>query len=333
VAFSSTAASFTLDRGDITNAAQQFSLGDTFTLHTTQNELAALGQQWTQLRSVDNGGLIQFGQNIPASSTEWIIKGPGLAGTDEIVVGIRRFWSTSPAGLAYWELAGLRGYAGGLTYNEQPGILPAASRPNLTQWSGELPYWISVTGRKITIKIRNNTYYMDAYLGLGIPWGSPKYQPYFLCVGGSAGAGETNWTSLSVSNSNYWGARAETAATSPLQVLNRSGSWQGYRARANNSRLDAWYGGGWVNSGEPNLWPFRGNGMAGVRGNLDGSSPLLPITCLPDLGEIEGLFAVSGSGNVQPEDIIWQPLSGKKYVVGTNTYRNSPEDFAALELT
>ena len=50
------------------------------------------------------------------------------------------------------------------------------------------------------------------------------------------------------------------------------------------------------------------------------------------MGELEGVMAVSGYGNIQPEDIILQSSTGRRFVVGTNTYRNSQEDFSATEL-
>lgn len=316
--------------GDTGNVGQQFALGDTLKVHTTASDLKALGQHWVTQRDPKRDPALQFGVQIPASDSEWIFKGPGLAGTDEILVGIRRTWNNG-AGNAAWELAGMRGYAPGLTYNEQPSVLPANRRPNLLMWSGELPYWISVTGRKITLKIRNNTYFMDLYMGLGIPWGSPKYQPYFLCIGGSAGDNENNWTSLSVDNSNYWGARCIGYDQSSMQVMNREGAWQGHLVRGNNSRGDG-MAGGWVSSNNTAVWPYRGNGMQAVRENLDGSTPLYPVTLTPDMGELEGIMAFSGFGNIQPEDLVWQASTGKKYVVGINTYRNSLEDFSGMEL-
>lgn len=330
-AFASGQINFTLDRGDTANGSIQFAVSDTIVVHTTQNELTAIGQQWTTQRDPKQASSLQFGVTIPDNDSEWIVKGPGLSGTDEIVVGIRRSWSNS-GGYAAWELAGTRGYAPGLSYNEQPNILPATRRPNLLVWSGEVTYWLSVTGRKITLKVRNNTYYMDMYLGLGTPWGSPKYQPYFLCVGGSSGDEEGNWTSLSVPNSNYWAPRATSSDRSAMQVMNRDGNWQGHLVRANNSRLDDWNGGGWINSQNPSVWPYRGNGMQQVRENLDGSTPLFPVTLIPDMGELEGIMAFSGFGNIQPEDLVRDPTTGKKYVVGTNTYRNSTEDFMGMEL-
>ena len=116
-----------------------------------------------------------------------------------------------------------------------------------------------------------------------------------------------------------------------MQVLNRAGAWQGHLSRTNNAR-DGWDGRGLVNSAENGIWPYRVNAMSKLRENLDGSTPLLAVTLTPDMGELEGVMAVSGYGNIQPEDIILQSSTGRRFVVGTNTYRNSQEDFSATEL-
>lgn len=72
--------------------------------------------------------------------------------------------------------------------------------------------------------------------------------------------------------------------------------------------------------------------MQRVRENFDGSSPLLPVTLIPDMGELEGIMALSGFGNLQPEDLVFLDGENRKFVVGTNTYRNSVEDFCGMEL-
>ena len=328
--FSNARIAFTLDRGDVTSAGIQFEIGDTVKIHTTQNKVKAANAHWEVLREPDGAPLEQFGYVVPASDSELILKGKGLSGTDEIFVGVRRSWSTGAA-IANWELTGARGYSPGMTYNEQPVTIPAGRRPYLSMWSGDIPYWISVTSRKITITIRNNTYYSAAYLGLGIPWGSPKNQSYFLVIGGSNGGRYPDWTTLAPDNSNYWGARADHGNYSSCQALWRDGSWQGHLARPSNSRGQAWSD-TWTNSSSPSIWPFRGNGMREVRENLDGSVAALPVTLYPDLGELDGIYAISGYGGVQPEDIVYQPTTGKRFVAVTNTYRNSTEDFSMMEL-
>lgn len=328
--FSNAKIGFTLDRGDVTSAGAQFAISDTIVIHTTQSPVKAEGVEWEILREPDGALTEQFGYTVPASDSEILLKGKGVAGVDEIFVGIRRSWSTAAAA-AYWQLTGSRGYAPGLTYDEQPVMLPSSRRPFLSMWSGDLPYWISVTGRKITMMIRNNTYYASMYLGLGIPWGSPKNQSYFLVVGGSNGARYPEWTNLAPDNSNYWGARGDDYNYSSCQALWRDGSWRGHLVRQSNDRGQSWNA-VQIDSHGQGIWPYRGNGMREIRENLDGSTAMLPVTLYPTLGEIDGVYAISGYGGIQPEDLVYQAATGKRYVAGINTYRNSTEDFHAMEL-
>jgi len=91
--FMSSVVTLRVDRGNEGDAATQFTVGDTIKVFTTANELVALNQQWVTLREVPNA-------SNPLLDTEWIFKGPGLAGVDEIFCGMQGF-----------VLSGMRGYA------------------------------------------------------------------------------------------------------------------------------------------------------------------------------------------------------------------------------
>lgn len=308
--FSNSIIAFTLDSGTKTESAAVYEVGDVVRIYTTRNPLREANQHWETLRQY---------QDVNGNDTEWIFKGKGNAGTDEIFLHINRSGSNLTLG-------GMRGYSPGLTINEQPGAL--LNRPYLPMYvtADGMPYWISVTGRRINIKLRNNTYYHDAYMGLGIPWGSPRYQPYFLCVG----ACRASALSVGIDNSNYWNAQTSQSGgsgyfnLSPMQVMNRSGVWQGHVAGENGSYDSA-------TSGENVVYPYYQQNIASVGRNLDGSHPLLPISMYPDQGDLDGVFAVPSLGyGSLPEDIIWNPTNGKKYIVTPDTYKSTP--FQAMEL-
>lgn len=295
--YNGTAFAAVLARGDENNPGVQYSVGDEIVVHTTQNELIPLGQEWEVLSTSQVPSTVQFGATIPESDSTVIFEGPGLSGDDQVQVSLARSWTNFTA---TWALSGMRGYAPNLTYNEQPSMLPTTSRPNISFWSGTIPYWISVTGRRVTLKRRSNNAYGDVYLGLGIPWGSPKYQPYFLCVGGE----------------NYW--------TVSTQVLNRSGQWQAH--------LVGGAGVGWRNTNLPYVYPYQGNGTNLIARNLDGSTPLLPIVMGPDQGELDGVFAATGVGEVQSEDLIWNPDTKRKMVLAYSNVSNLRSQLMAMEL-
>lgn len=307
--FMSSVVTLRLDRGSKTDAATQFSVGDTVTVYTTQNELVPLNQQWETIRQVESA--------TSQIDAEWIFKGPGLAGVDEIFCGMQGF-----------TLSGMRGYAPSLSYNEQPGMLPSSERPNLSLRGSDTPYWITVTGRRIIVMVRNDTYYMSMYLGLGLPWGSPKYQPYLLVVGGSARS--ASWSSISEGSSNWWCPRTPVNYTgleasqtsSQLKVLNRDGVWKGHLTNGWSSSFYA--------TDVEDLRPYSTGEIDSLGFNLDGGFPMLPLIMGPHLGEIDGAYAIPYIGFVSAEDIIYKPEEGRKFVVCANTYRATR--FAALEL-
>jgi len=307
--FSNNIIKFTIDSGDKLEPAAVYQVGDIVRIYTTRNPVREADMHWETLSQL---------QNASGVDTQWIFKGRGNAGTDEIFLSMN-FQNSQIT------LGGARGYSPGLTLNEQPGAL--LSRPVLPLYATVegLPYWVSVTGRRINVKVRNNTYYHDAYMGLGIPWGSPRYQPYLLCVGGC----KASALSISVDNSNYWNAQSSSstgnyAGLSGMQVMHRDGSWQGHVAGRNGSYES-------VTSGENVVWPYYQQNNSNIGKNLDGSHTLLPICMFPDQGELDGVFSVPGLGyGSLPEDLIWNPATGKKYIVTPDTYKVTP--FQAMEL-
>lgn len=308
--FMSSVVTLRVDRGNEGDAATQFTVGDTIKVFTTANELVALNQQWVTLREVPNA-------TNPLLDTEWIFKGPGLAGVDEIFCGMQGF-----------VLSGMRGYAPNLSYNEQPGMLPASERPSLSLRGSLTPYWITVTGRRIIVMVRNDNYYMSMYLGLGLPWGSPKYQPYLLLVGGSAkGAG---WSTTSDNSANWWCPRTPTSyasldtaqTNSQLKVLNRDGIWKGHLT---NGWSTSFY-----SSDVEAVLPYSNGEISQYSYNLDGGFPMMPLILTPHLGEVDGAYAIPSIGFVSSEDIIYKPVEGRKFVVCSNTFRTGT--YAALEL-
>ncbi len=300
---------FILDAGDKVSPGAQFQVGDVLRIYTTRNPLREINQHWETLRELTDAN---------GNDTQWIFKGRGWSGDDEIFLGIT----------SRYNLAAMRGYLPGMTFDEQPGVLPSSRRPVLATYTSAsgLPYWISVDGRSIRTKVRNNTYYHDTYMGLGIPWGSPKHQAYFPVVGG----GRTSALSANVENCNYWNALTSSSSGnyrdySPLQFMDRDGVWRGAicheTANSNMATTEGY-----------TLWPTHANKMSLVARNIDGSRALMPFCILPTFGELDKVFATNSlSYGSQPEDILWNPTTRKKYIVTPDTYKTSP--FQAMELS
>jgi len=129
-------------------------------------------------------------QRGTSNANEVILKGEG-SGLDEIFVGIRTFKSGTSA--YNWELAGMTGYAAGLTYASQPGISPGryddpapAARPGcyVPLNNTAITYWMNVTGRRIICVFKIGSTYVNMYLGWLDQYGTSVEYPYPLLVMG-----------------------------------------------------------------------------------------------------------------------------------------------------
>lgn len=150
---------------DLLNRLKQF---------VTQDMLPA-GERWSVLRWV------------PGPPAELVLRGPGLAGTDQINVGI-----LSEAGADYgnWKLRGFVGWNPAQTFDGQYN--PSGTFYALLMASA-MPYWIVANGRRIVMVAKTGTYYEMMHLGLFLPYATPGQYPYPLLVGGTYN-GSTRWS-------------------------------------------------------------------------------------------------------------------------------------------
>jgi hypothetical protein len=125
----------------------------------TQDMLPA-NERWSVLRWV------------PGPPAELVLQGPGLAGTDQINVGI-----LSEAGADYgnWKLRGFVGWNPAQTFDGQYN--PSGTFYALLMASA-MPYWIVANGRRIVMVAKTGTYYEMMHLGLFLPYATPGQYPY-----------------------------------------------------------------------------------------------------------------------------------------------------------
>ena len=135
---------------DLLNRLKQF---------VTQDMLPA-NERWSVLRWV------------PGPPAELVLQGPGLAGTEQINVGI-----LSEAGADYgnWKLRGLVGWNPAQTFDGQYN--PSGTFYSLLMASA-MPYWIVANGRRIVMVAKTGTYYEMLHLGLFLPYATPGQYPY-----------------------------------------------------------------------------------------------------------------------------------------------------------
>lgn len=272
---------------------------------STNAALVAAGQAWTVLR-YDN----------TSSDHELIMRGPGLAGNDEIFVGIK---TEAPGNGAYnWRMQGFSGYSA-LAFDANPGAFATpASCPRLLLLNAGMTYWFFVNGRRIIVVAKASTTYQVGYLGLILPYGAPSSLPYPLFIGGQ-GCTNTVWSDTVYTNSPFWIARATAAARPAVSsgLFMSGGTWK-------NTFQKRYASPNWYFDYELFVWPqqisqtslAQGVYLDRLRKNVDGSVHTFPmILCASGTsrnmyGEFDGMDAVSGF-ELAAEDTI---------TIGSDTY-------------
>lgn len=193
----------------------------------------------------------------PGPPAELVLQGPGLAGTDQINVGIR---SVAGADYGNWELRGYVAWNPALPFDGQYKISNAYYAMLMTS---AMPYWIVANGRRIVMVVKTSTYYEMVYLGLFLPYATPAQYPYPLLVGGSYNS-SIRWSDTDYGRSHLY----EGAYYAP------DGAW----------------------STPSPIWPIGWGWGSDARECPDGTYPLLPLI-IAGLGEMDGCYAVPGYNN------------------------------------
>lgn len=262
---------------------------------TTNSALVAAGQNWMQKRWVQN-----------ATTQELVLMGPGLAGGDQVYIGVASFENTT-SDYYNWDLMGYTGYDSLATIYGQPGSSnPAGTLNNcLHLWNSSIPYWFIANGRRVIISARVNTKYFQAYLGLATPYATPAQYPYPMCIVGSNTSRSSRWSAVSTGRTPY--------------CLKPDGTWQA-----------------------TSKWPL-GSTTNQLSVLDDGSYPLIQTVTHDSvtyysaetvyktqyIGELDGWFFCPGRNNVS-ENII--TYGGKNHVVMQNGDQVGLGDYIALKL-
>ncbi|ABM28097.1 hypothetical protein [Nitratidesulfovibrio vulgaris] len=297
------------------------------TFVTTNAALVAAGQQWTVMR-----------HTAPASGDhELILRGPGLAGADQIYVGIKT--EAVSNGGRNWQLNGFTGYDSPASFEAQPGGL-AANLPRLLLLDAGMPYWFFANGRRIIVVARASTTYQIAYLGFIMPYGPPAGLPYPMFVGGCACTASVWSDSLLRSNAPFFCARND-APSSSIRPTSSSGYFMtaGWKCLIEKQ----YYYNNWYANFELFVLPHSGlvttstgyKMLALLRPNVDNSFPLIPMTLCASgtarnvYGEFDGMFGLPGIG-VAAEDIV--TISGQNFLVFSGGALTGRNNFVAIRM-
>ena len=325
---------------DIQNGPVAFQAGDQVVLSVTTNAFNTSGQQWRL-----NADRAQTGTPTGLRDRRMsMLEGAGLAGADEIFIGLNAFESQ---GVPYhnWRIMGFIGFDhtlwadnafgrnDALSYNDmllsQPGFDGGGVHAIMDDVTHD--YWLVADGRFWVLQYKIGTLYLTCCAGFFLPYGTPEQYPYPLMIGAQE---DTLSAELSNTDENFrcfWDSGPDC-----LRVRLPSGSWQGWQNVYDQS-------GNEQNSYDANVWPWQGPYSSATRGNftvqrdnLDGTYTMYPAVLVMDnpnnqtLGEIPYVYAVSGFNNFSENTIT---EGGDTYICFQNVYRTDRWHFYALKTT
>lgn len=315
---------------------------------TTNAALVAAGQQWTELRYTTGSG-----------EHELILKGPGLAGNDEVYVGVRTE-SDAVNDWYNWQLYGFTGYEGAAAITLQPGATYFTSgTPKILLANASIKYWFVANGRRIVVVAKVSTVYEAAYLGLIVPYGPSTSYPYPLLIGGSycqhgdnIGNPLPRWSCTTMHHSNFlWtaGRLASTTKRDSAAAALFFGGWLPVRscffdAASSTSPM--------TTSSFEGLQPdaamvspfceairYATNNNSSISRSpgppFGGQYPVCPAVLMKGasgknvFGEIDGVFWAPGY-SLLAEDLI--VVGTTNYLVVPNVFRSNPTDYFLLKL-
>lgn len=288
VAYTSAVLDFTIAAG-----STAFQVGDAFTVATTQGDLSAAGQAWTELRY----------DTTSNPQRELILRGAGLSGTDQIFIGLRTY---EDASADYYNLstAGFTGYVAGNTFDTQPGYIESGI-PGHNQ---RIDYWLAVNGQRIVFGLKVGTpVYEHGYAGFFLPYATPGQYSYPLAVGGMLNGLAPTRYSDTAHSMPYKGNRVN------LRMRFVDGTWK---------QPDAWP---WDNT-------YLAGSTLSLR-DTSGGYPLLPVTLSDSgnlYGELDGVRQVTGFNNVVENTVT---IGGTDHVVLQDVSRTGFPDYVALEMS
>ncbi|WP_336175031.1 hypothetical protein [Alloalcanivorax xenomutans] len=326
---------------------------------TAHPDLVAAGQAWERVTSVGLAPPLVADTDTAEDGIKGavMLKGPGMAGQDEIFVSLYLYDNTA----INRQMIYLHGHNG--VFPESPrydGHINTSPRKGFVVWNQPMAYWLVASGRRFYGRVKLGTVYQPFYGGLYLPYALPQTNPYPLAIGGT--------TALSTSDvGQETTGNIHCAFFDPysiqLAALNPAGSWDDYDNGTSADDYDRSSGGARlfpyncvarprtldVQYGDllpppsyrsnysyakfdqlqsffiRNQTPLLGGGYLLTPITLHSGKPGVPGT----FGILDGVFHVSGVDNVS--DNIVQ-VNGVDHLVVQNVYRTSTNSYAALRL-
>ena len=318
--------------GTATDAADLFSKLDTFL--RTDATLVSESENWSVA--------------VTHSSTEKVYNGPGLAGTDDVLIGLKLVSRPSPDEYEI-QMVGMTGTLGGAGgFDQHVNTTPQHVRMFVD--SGSMTYWFIASGRRFVVIVKISTVFQAMYGGFFLPYAAPTDYPYPLFVGGSAGqyngaAGPTSWRSVDAGHAQFPCSYYDDSVSTSSQrypsalMLSPQGDWLKVAATGDDADVGIAPRQFFSGMGVTKTAGSSGYGYDSVRTRLqsgfNGEALLTPLTLVAALpgdvtyGALDGCYHVPGYGN-SSEDLV--TVAAVNHLVVQDTFRSGIGDYWALAL-
>ncbi len=306
---------------------------------TENADLVAADQAWTVAWEPPNGS---------EDMDDIVLKGPGLAGQDNVYVALRMAEDIPQD--AYWmDFRGCAGVIGSaVRYNEHVNPQPFPSRLFLD--TAPMTYWFIANGRRFIIVLKISTIFQCVYAGLFLPYGTPISYPYPLFVGAAASEwrghsdSARNWRSTAAGFANWWnGYWSNGGFDQPpaAYLMSPAGEWlsvagEGSIANLSFGPQDTSRDGYFIGRGEnQNQYPDEQFVNARARAAYGGQFTMMPLQLFmanptkQTYGIMDGVNKCQGQDNAS-ENII--TLDSVDYLVVQNTFRTAIDQYVAVAL-
>jgi len=299
---------------------------------TTNADLVAANQQW-QVAWTGSG-------RMPDAEEDIVLKGPGLAVTEEILIALRS--DPQPVGDRY--NYGFRGIVGVNPVASNWDEHTNASDPvYLCCGDFEMPYWFIANGRRFIVIARVSATYQLAYAGLFLAYAPPNVYPYPMVVGGCTSVSTSRWSDTGDAIHFF----CDPGIDANLKVFRYDNVWIGFQNwtesngwRDGDTRVVGPWNPGWTTKNMPldtftNNRSYRLNFFNKMQPAYGGDYPLTPASLIHHaepksiLGVLQGVYHIPGF-NLSAETIITQGTT--EYLCIPDVYREANESFCAIEL-
>lgn len=300
--------------------------------------LVGLGQQWTTVWQANP---------TDPNPTARVLSGPGLAGGDEVFVGIELFEDVLSG---FYEIRS-RGMtdiiASATQLSEHVNVSPEVRVfLNISPFD----YWFVANGRRFIIAAQISTVVETGYFGLIQPYAQPPNYPFPLFIGGMAGPRTDSqiddFRSTADAHTDYLHPFVDTSASSPAAsnayLLEPAGAWRDHASRGAGSTSAETLARVMVHPYEGGRELFSSRELTDSRLLLEntietygGDFLTQPVTLFAEqatqqvYGILDGVFAVQGINNANQNTVT---IDGTDHIVFQNAFRTETDQFHAVRL-